>query len=237
MTQRDAFRRGVTDVLPILLGVIPFGLLAGAIPADLGLGLEHAVGLSTIVFAGAAQLAAIDLIGDGAPVVVIVGTVLVINARMLMYGASLAPHLADRPLTHRLGSAYILTDQAYALSIARYNEEPLDGRRRLAYYLGAAVPLWVNWQIVTATGFFIGAAIPEWLPIGFAIPLTFLVLLVPSVTDRPTLVAAIVGGATAVALDPLPANAGMPIGAIAGIAAGTMAALRAGEHLEAEVVT
>lgn len=235
MNQRDAFRRGAMDVLPILLGVIPFGLLAGAIPADLDLGLEHALGLSTIVFAGASQLAAIDLIGDGAPVVVIVGTIFVINSRMLMYGASLAPHLVDRPLAHRLGGAYILTDQAYALSIAKYNEEPLDGRTRLAYYLGAALPLWINWQIVTVVGFFIGAAIPEWLPIGFAIPLTFLVLLVPSVMDRPTLLAAAVGGATAVVLDPLPANAGMPIGAIAGIAAGTAAALRAGEHHEVEV--
>lgn len=235
MNPRDAFRRGAADVFPILLGVIPFGLLAGAIPADLGLGLEHAMGLSTIVFAGASQLAAIDLIGDGAPVIVIVGTVFVINSRMLMYGASLAPHLADRPLGQRAGAAYVLTDQAYALSIARYNEQPLEGRARLAYYLGAALPLWINWQIVTAVGFFVGAAIPEWLPIGFAIPLTFLVLLVPAVTDRPTVLAAIVGGATAVVLDPLPANAGMPIGAMAGIAAGTVAALRAGEHREAEV--
>lgn len=220
-------------MLPILLGVIPFGLLAGAIPADLGLGLEHAVGLSTIVFAGASQLAAIDLVGEQAPVAVVAGTILVINLRMLMYGASLAPHLADRPLSHRLASAYVLTDQAYALSIARYGEVEDDGPSRIAYYLGAAVPLWINWQVVTVVGFFIGAAIPEWLPIGFAIPLTFLVLLVPAVTDRPTVAAAAAAGAVAVVLDPLPANAGMPIGAATGITVGTALAIRAGEHHDA----
>jgi len=236
VTPRDAFRRGAVDVFPILLGVIPFGLLAGAIPADLGLGLEHAVGLSTIVFAGAAQLAAIDLIGEQAPVAVIVGTILVINLRMLMYGASLAPHLAERPLVERLGGAYVLTDQAYALSISRYGRTPMDGRTRLAYYLGAGLPLWVNWQIVTILGFFIGAAIPDWLPIGFAIPLTFLVLLVPAVTDRPTLLAAITGGATAIVLAPLPANAGIPIGAVTGIVVGTAAAVRAGKHAEEVMV-
>ncbi|MDX1510403.1 MAG: AzlC family ABC transporter permease [Nitriliruptorales bacterium] len=229
MAPRDAFRRGAIDVFPVLLGVIPFGLLAGAIPAELGLGLEHAVGLATIVFAGAAQLAAIDLIGESAHVTVIVGTILVINLRMLMYGASIAPYLVDRPLSRRLGAAYILTDQAYALSVARYRGEPMDGRTRLAYYLGAAVPLWVNWQVVVVLGWFVGAAVPESLPIEFAIPLTFLVLLVPSVTDRATVLAALAGGVTAVVLDPLPANAGIPIGALTGIVVGTAVELQARE--------
>lgn len=222
-SRRVAARRGAMDVLPIVLGVLPFGLIVGATAVDVGLGVSEAVGFSTIVFAGAAQLAAIDLIGRDAPVVVAVGTALVINLRMLMYGASIAPQLAHVPLPRRAGAAYLLTDQAYALSIARYHTG-LPPDRRLPYYLGAALPLWLAWQAVTVVGALGGRAIPEGVPLEFAIPLTFLVLLLPSVSDRPTLTAAVVAAAVAVAAAPLPANLGMPLGAGAGIGAGYAAA-------------
>lgn len=223
VSRREAARRGTLDVLPIVLGVLPFGLIVGATAVDVGLGVSEAVGFSTIVFAGAAQLAAIDLIGRDAPVAVAIGTALVINLRMLMYGASIAPHLAHVPLPRRAGAAYLLTDQAYALSIARY-QTGMAPDRRLPYYLGAAVPLWLGWQAVTVVGALGGGAIPEEVPLEFAVPLTFLVLLLPAVSDRPTLTAAVVAATVAVVAAPLPANLGMPLGAGAGIAAGYAAA-------------
>ncbi len=171
---RAAFRRGVLDITPVVLGIIPFGLIAGVAAVDNGMGLGEALAFSTLVFAGASQLAAIDLLGQGAPALVAIGTVVVINLRMLMYSASLAPHLAHEPLRRRAGAAYVLTDQAYAMSLARFVTD--DEVPRLPYYLGLALPLWVNWQLMTVAGALLGASLPEAIPLGFALPLVFLAL-------------------------------------------------------------
>ena len=217
----------------MLVGVIPFGLVAGATPATTGLGGEVSIGLSTIVFAGASQLAAADVLADGGAALVAVIAACTINLRMLLYSASLAPYLTHVSLRRRLFMAYVLTDQAYAVSITRWNEEagramtgtsPPDVERRVPFYLGAALLLWVNWQVVTVLGVLIGNAVPDSLPLDFAVPLVFLVLLVPAITSRPAAVAALVGGGVAVAA--LEAGAGhvaVLIGALAGIVAGALA--------------
>jgi len=119
---------GVRDVSPLLLGIVPFGLVAGIAAVNAGLGLAEAVGMSVIVFAGASQLAAIELIGSNAPLAVVVGTAVVINVRMVMYSASIAPHFADYGRRLRAGLAYVLTDQAYALSVAEFERNPERSR-------------------------------------------------------------------------------------------------------------
>jgi predicted branched-subunit amino acid permease len=220
-TPRRSFRAGAAAVAPVLLGVAPFGLVAGVAAVDAGLGLAEAMGFSVVVFAGASQLAAIELIGGGAPAWVAVLTVVVINLRLAMYSASIGSYMTAEPTGRRVLGAYLLTDQAYALSVTRYEaEDPRTAVDRWWFYLGAALLLWVTWQIATVLGVAVGAAVPEQVPLGFAVPLTFLCLLVPSVTDRPTLAAALVGGGVAVAAAPLPANLGMPLGAVAGVAVG-----------------
>lgn len=206
---------------------MPYGLIAGYAAIDIGLRVPEAVGFSVFFFAGAAQLAAIDLLGGGGPVWVVLVTVAAINARLLMYSASLAPHLAAEPLRRRGLAAYVLSDHAYAVAIAPIARSP----RQVVpiwYYLGAAVPLWVCWQLWTVIGAMAGSAIPDAYQLSFAVPLAFLALLAPAVTDRPTLAAAVVGGAVATAAADLPANVGMPIGALAGIAVGVLLARRRG---------
>ena len=211
-------RAGVRDVSPLLLGIIPFGLVAGIAAVNAGLGLAEAVGLSVIVFAGASQLAAIELLAQNAPLAVVIGTAVVINVRMVMYSASIAPYLADYGRRFRAGLAYLLTDQAYALSVAEYERTP--DRNRWRYYLGAAATLWIVWQITTVVGFVIGAGVPDAWGLTFAVPLVFLALLVPAMKDRPTVLAAVVGGAVAVAAAGLPMNLGLLTGAVSGIVAG-----------------
>jgi predicted branched-subunit amino acid permease len=225
---RRSFRAGATAVAPVLLGIVPFGLVAGVAAVEAGLGLAEAVGFSTVVFAGASQLAAIELIGAGAPAWVAIMTAAVINLRMAMYSASLGTYMTDQPLGRRTLAAYLLTDQAYALSVGRYQQEggPREPVDRWWFYLGTAVVLWTVWQITTVLGVVVGGAVPEQVPLGFAVPLTFLCLLVPSVTDRPTLAAALVGGGVAVAAAPLPANLGMPLGAAAGVLVGYLLSRR-----------
>lgn len=229
-TPAGAFREGALEVLPIVAGIVPFGLVAGAAAVDAGLGLEGAMTLSLLVFAGASQLAAIDLLARDAPLLVVLLTVGVINLRMAMYSASLAPHLAHVPLGKRLAGAYVLVDQAYALTITRVDLHPRR-RHRFAYYLGVGVPLWVNWQLMTAVGAVLGSAIPDWLPLEATIPLVFLALLVPAITDRATLAAAVVSGAVATLAAGLPNNTGLLVGAFTGIAAGTLVALRTESRL------
>jgi 4-azaleucine resistance transporter AzlC len=209
---------GVRDVSPLILGVAPFALVAGIAAVDAGLGLAEAVGMSVIVFAGASQLAALELLGENAPLAVVVGTAVVINLRMLMYSASIAPHFADYGRRLRAGLAYLLTDQAYALSVAEFGENP--DRSRWRYYLGAAASLWVVWQIGTVAGVVLGAGVPDAWGLTFAVPLVFLALLVPAMKDRPTTVAGGAGGAVAVVAAGLPLNLGLLVGALCGIGAG-----------------
>ena len=185
------FRAGAKAVAPMLVGVIPFGLVAGASPVAKGLGTGAAVGFSSIVFAGASQLAAIDVLGDGGSAIVAALAAWTINLRMVLYSASLAPMLAGERLRTRLGLAYLLTDQAYAVSIARWDGTD-DPRRRVPYYLGGALTLWVSWQLVTVIGALIGSSVPEDVDLEFAVPLVFLVLLVPVLTTRPAALAALV---------------------------------------------
>ncbi len=218
-----SMRAGFGDVAPILVGVFPFAAVAGLAVADAGWGITEAVGFSVVVFAGASQLAAIELVAAGSPVWIAVLTVMVINLRMVMYSASLASFMTREPLWRRVIASYVLTDQAYALSVSRFRSvnRPVE---RWWYYLGAALGLWGLWQVGTVVGFVVGGAIPDAVPLGFAVPMAFLSLLAPAVADRPTVAAAVTAGVVAVAGAGLPANLGMPLGALSGVAVGTLLA-------------
>lgn len=218
-----AARDGALAVAPMLLGVAPFGLVAGIAVAEAHLGVGVSIGLSTIVFAGASQLAMTHVLAGGGSALVAVVAACTINLRMVLYAASLAPHLADEPKSHRLMAAYVLTDQAYAVSISRWGEDD-DPCLRFPFFLGAGFLLWGAWQVATLVGVLIGGAVPEGLHLDFAIPLVFLVLLVPTITDRASIVAAVAGGAGAVIGAELGAgNMSILTGAVSGIAAGVLA--------------
>ena len=216
--RRHAFLAGARDILPIVPGVLPFAMIYGASAVEIGMPPAIAMLMSLVLFAGAAQLAAVQLISSGAAVPVVVLTALVINLRFVMYSASLGPHLRHLRRRSRALLAYLLTDQAYAVSIFRFT----SGRKaaRGAYYLGAGLQLWITWQTGTAAGVFLGSKVPPSWGLDFAVPLSFLALAVASVRDSPTAVAALVGGSFAVLARSLPFNLGL-VGAVAlGIASG-----------------
>ncbi|MFC7069545.1 AzlC family ABC transporter permease [Halobaculum lipolyticum] len=215
-------RDGVRDTLPLLLGIVPFALVAGVAGVEAGLTPLQTVGLSVVVFAGASQLAAIDLLGRDAALVTVVLTVVVINLRMVMYSASIAPYFRRLSARVRAGCAYVLTDQAYALALARYtsDRDRDSDTRRPYYYLGVALTLWIVWQAGTVVGVVFGAAVPDDWRLGFAVPLVFLALLVPAVSDAPSLAAAVVAAVVATVGAGLPFNAGLIAGALVGVVAG-----------------
>ena len=220
MTPRQAIRDAIADVSPMLVGIVPFGLVAGAAPIAAGLDVAHTVGMSALMFAGASQLAVAEVLGSDGSAPVAVVTALIINLRMVLYSASLAPALAGETLGRRLRISYFLVDQVYALSVIRWDGTD-DRRLRVPYYMAMAVLLWVSWQVTTLIGALVGARLPDDIPLDFAVPLVFLVLLVPVLEKRPSLVAAAVGGTVAVAAAELGAGRlAIVVGALCGIAAG-----------------
>ena len=223
---RSAFRSGFRDFAPIIAGVIPFGAIAGIAAVDAGMTIAQAIGMSVIVLAGASQLATIELLGQDAALVTIVFTALVINARFVMYSASLASYAKPLPSAQKASMAYLLTDQAYAFSINRFTDRTEAPPVRYAYYLGVGLTLWVVWQISTAAGALLGAFVPEGLSLDFAIPLVFIALLVPALRDRSDALAAVTAGVVAVAAAGLPYNLSLISAAIAGVAAGVVLARR-----------
>jgi 4-azaleucine resistance transporter AzlC len=201
--------------------VLPFGMIAGLSAVGAGLSTLQAMALSLTVFAGASQLATVQLIATDAVPAVIVLTALTVNLRMMMYSASLAPHFQHLPTRSRLGLAYFLVDQNYALSINRYQRaEGEFAAQGHWFYLGAGVLLWLTWQLSSAVGIFLNAGIPRDWSLDFAVPLVFLVLLMPTLRDRGHIVAAAIGGLVAVLGTGLPLKLGIIAGALSGIAAG-----------------
>lgn len=219
---------GARTTAPILLGVVPFGLVAGVAAVEAGLAPRQAVGMSVVMFAGASQLAAVELLERTAPATVVVVTALVVNLRFVMYSASLAPYLRRLGTPARWVGAYVLTDQAYAVSVAEFRSTTPDERSRLWYYLGSALSLWATWQVATVVGAVAGTAVPPELSLEFAVPLTFLALLVPAIEDAATGAVAAVSGAVGVAGTALPFDLGLVTAALAGVALGVALDARAG---------
>lgn len=216
-------RAGMLAVLPMLLGVVPFGIVAGATPVARGLGPYAGIGFSTVVFAGASQLAAIETLGNGGSALVATVAACTINLRMLLYSASLAPYLAHETRTRRLGAAYLLVDQVYAASIGRWRRDNTRPEGRLPFFAGGGLLLWTSWQLATVAGTIVGTRIPSAVPLDFAVPLVFLVLLIPTLVDRPAWAAAAAGGAGAVLASEIGlGEIAIVVGAVSGIVAGVL---------------
>ena len=233
ITRRTEFINGIKANLPILLGVVPFALIAGVTAVNVNLTATEGIGMSLIVFAGSAQLVGLQLIGTNTPAFVIFVSTFFINLRFFMYSASLGPHLQRHSTRERLLLAYLLTDQAYALSIVSYNQdaERLEEERpfRSFFYFGAGVILWITWQTGTIIGVLVGAQIPESWSLNFAVPLTFMALVFMSLQDRAMVLAAVSAGITAVLAKPLPYNLGLILAAVIGISTGVVANRRLGD--------
>jgi predicted branched-subunit amino acid permease len=177
--------------------------------------------MSSLVFAGSAQFITAQLVHESAPGFVIVLTIAVVNLRHMLYSASLAPYIASLPMRWKALLSYLLTDEAYAPTILHYEKEGVAPQTHW-FWLGAGCALWVFWQISTAVGIFLGAAIPQSWSLEFALPLTFIAMLVPVLRDRPGIAAALSAGAVALIAYSLPYKLGLIVAALAGILVGTI---------------
>jgi 4-azaleucine resistance transporter AzlC len=208
----------------MLLGVAPFGMIYGVLAISAGLPPITAQAMSSVLFAGSSQFIAAQLFAQGAPALVMVLTIFVVNLRHALYSASLAPFLQHLPARWKVVLAYLLTDEAYAASIGYYHQFPVfsppQPDLRHWYLLGAGLGLWSTWQLSTAVGVFVGAQVPASWSLDFTLALTFIAIVVPGLKDRPATTAALVGGVVALAAYGLPYKLGLMVAALAGILAG-----------------
>jgi branched chain amino acid efflux pump len=180
---------------------------------------------SLLVFAGASMVASAQLLASGTPALLVILTTLFINLRFMMYSASLRAHFAHAPLRWRLLIAYLVADNAYGLTLARFADHP-DDPAKLEFFLGASVPVWLAWQLAVLGGVLIGSGVPASWRLEFAAPLAFIAMSVPFLRDRATVAAALAAGITVIAANGLPLRLSVIAAALTGIAAGMIAERR-----------
>jgi 4-azaleucine resistance transporter AzlC len=219
-SRRD-FLDGVREMTPPLIGLVPFGLVTGVAAQALGASVWDALGMSAIIFSGAAQIVACQLLAAGAPIAVIVLTCLVVSLRLMMYSAAMAPHLKPLPPRWRNVLAFVLTDQGFAAAVRRFRDSG-DTRNGASYFLGTGVLLWITWQASNLVGYWLGNVLPVAWSLDFIVPLCFLSLLVPALEDGPTRVAAIASGVAVIALNGLPMRLSLICAGLIGIALGML---------------
>ena len=210
MKQKE-FLLGVSAMLPLLLGVVPFGLVFGVLGISSGLSETETILMSSIIFA--------ELWAAGSAYIVIGSSVALINLRHVLYSASVAQHLDKLNFKWRIILAYLLTDEAFAVSIKRFTSH---GTSRPVHFfmLGSGLTLWLTWQTSTIIGVIVGSTIPENWELAFAIPLTFIAIVVPLLRSIPTIVSALTSGLVAICGQSLPWNTWIIIAALGGILMG-----------------
>lgn len=206
--------------IPILLGVVPFGMVYGAAAVGAGMPVGVAQAMSVIIFAGAAQFVTVQLYEAATPALILVITACLLNLRHVLYSASLASYVRSLPAGWRWSLSYLLTDEAYAVVISHYTDPHADHAHKHWYFLGAGLALWTTWQVSTAAGILVGTAIPPAWSLDFVIPITFIALVVPALHERASAGAAIAAGALVVVLAGLPFKLGLLIATLVGMGVG-----------------
>ncbi|MGB7450450.1 MAG: AzlC family ABC transporter permease [Ornithinimicrobium sp.] len=217
----EPVRRGLRAALPLAVTALPFGLVYGLVVVNSSVSPWVGLAGSWLILAGAAQISLVELIDAGAAWPVAVGTALVINSRLALYSAALAPAFAGFDRRWRWSLPYLLTDQAAVVAITEFTRRR-DPWERRTFFAAAGLLIAVFWWVGSIIGVLAGGSIPEEVDIGFAVPAMFLALLVPSLTNRPVVVAAVTGGVTSVAAAGLPSGVNITVAALAGIAAGRL---------------
>ena len=170
------FLKGIQDVSPLMIPVVPFGIIFGVLAVELGFNGYTTMGMSIIIFGGASQIIFLQLFSAGTSSLIILSSVGAVNSRHLLYGAVLSEHLSDLKLSWKIIISYFLVDQAFAVSNSYLKKN--NDKNKHFHLFGAGVTCWTIWQITTFIGIILGSVIPDKLGLTFAIPLTFLALLI-----------------------------------------------------------
>ena len=226
-TPRAAFFKGFRQALPFTIVVAPFGLLFGVVATEAGLNLWETMVFTSTVFAGASQFAALQLMQDQAPTLIVLVTAMAVNLRMVMYSVAITPHLGKAGLGWRALMAYFLVDQSFAVSSVEFDRHPdLSIPARIAFFFGAVSPIAPLWYAATFAGAAAGRSIPPGWALDFAVPITFLAICAPLLRSLPHLLAAGTSILLALLFSGLPWGTGLLIAAAGAMTVGALAELR-----------
>ena len=218
-------REGVVDASAPFVGVVVFGVALGALAAARGVPFGQLLAMSALVFAGASQVAAVELWAEPLPVAAIVVGTAALNLRLVLMSATLVPWLGALPRPAALAACQLIVDESWALGLRRLRA----GSRDVGYLVGIGLLYWCGWLVATAAGHVAGSAVaePERLGLDFlgvAVFLALLMLIGPRRADLVLLLAAV--AVTAIALGALPAPAAVLLGALGAAALGASLATR-----------
>ena len=203
MKKLQILKKGFLDVIPLTIPVIPFGIIYGVIAIEIGLSPLVAFCMSFIIFAGSSQIAFAQLFSAGASPLVMISSVTVINSRHFLYGAVLSQYLNKLNCYWKILLGYLMTDQAFSVSLS-YLKKNHKKKNAHFHMLGSGFTLWFLWQLSTLGGIILGNIVPEQLGLTFAIPLTFLSLIISELRKKDHLIVIAVSGLASLALYDLP---------------------------------
>jgi predicted branched-subunit amino acid permease len=220
--RRDGFAQGLRAVAPAMLATATWGLVTGVAMVKVGLTTSQALGMTLLVFAGSAQLAALPLIAAAAPVWLVLLTATVVNLRFVIFSAGLQPFFKRHSLGRRLLLGYLTVDVGFALFLARYAGTPPEERgspEQVWFFLGMAAGSWIAWQSMSVLGILLAAQVPGAWGLEFASILALIAMTLPMINSRPQLVGAVTAGGVAVLAAGLPLKLGLVLAVIVGIVA------------------
>jgi predicted branched-subunit amino acid permease len=211
------FKMGFISLVPIIPGIIPFGAVMGSAFADARLSFFDAMTMDMIVYAGAAQLATLDLMKVGAAIFVVVATGFIINLRFLLYSVAMSPYLKEAHPLIKLFCAFTLTDQSYAAMCSQLDQVKTN-REAVELYLGSALCMLLVWHASVVAGFVFGNFAPEEISLDYAVPLSFIALLVPTLKTKKHYLVALVSSLLSLFFYHFPLKTGLIITALLSIA-------------------
>ncbi|WP_339082824.1 AzlC family ABC transporter permease [Pseudomonas sp. TMP9] len=223
MSRLQHFLYGCRDSIPMIVGIVPFGLIYGALASLAGLSIGQALGMSLLVYAGSAQFIAISLLTVGSGTLVILLTTLVVNLRHVLYSAALQPYVGGLAQRWRVPLAFGLTDETFAVVQRRYLARGMVEHGQW-YHAGVALALYVAWVSSSLVGALFGQSVPNLAGWGldFAMLATFIGIVVPALRSQPQIAAALVAGAVALLCYAWPYKLGLMAAALSGIAIGVL---------------
>ncbi len=220
------FFAGARDTFPLVVGAAPFGIIFGTLAGTAGLSFWAAMGMSVFVFAGASQFIAAGMVAIGTAWPIIVITTLIVNLRHLLYGASMVPYYKTLPRFWKIVLSFGLTDETFAVAIRRYRKKDNSDHKHF-YNLGSMVFMYSNWNLCTLVGLTMGKTFPGIATLGldFAMPATFIGMVIPYLTKSPMWASVITAGSVALMTNSLPHKIGLMIAALSGVATGIIVEL------------
>ena len=217
----QVIRQATLDVMPLAIATIPWGILCGSLAIQIGLTSLQAQLMSLLVFAGAAQLAALTLMGAGGAVSTIYSSTLIISSRHLLYSAVFREHVLKYHFSVRTTLAFLLTDEMFALTCAYIDKHKSFN---LLYAFITGLVFYVVWNISTFCGIYLGQQLPDLSHYGleFAIAATFIALVIPSLKSSASLLSVVASGVCALVLTSLNSEFTLVISTLLGMFVGVV---------------